>query len=115
MEHYQEHLVSKVVLMQRIFRCSLLAGALLLITICTGALVYHLTEGLAWVDAFLNAVMMMTGLGLTITLTTASAKIFTSFYAVISTIVFFGVLGILFAPLIHRFLHRFHLDLDKDK
>ena len=60
-----------------------------------------------------NMIMIMTGLGLVDTLHTPLAKIFTIFYAVITAIVFYMVLAILFAPLIHRFLHEFHLEIGR--
>ena len=81
-----------------------------------GAVVYHYMEGFSWVDALMNAVMIMTGLGLVNVLHSTSAKIFTCFYAILTAIVFYMALAIIFAPLIHRFLHRFHLEIgQKDK
>ena len=113
MEHYSQPLVSKTVLIQRLLYCIFFGVTLLLLTILGGASVYHCVEHQPWVDAILNAVMIMSGLGLAEKLTTDVGKIFTSFYAVISTIIFFAVLGIIFSPLVHRFLHRFHLELDQ--
>ena len=79
-----------------------------------GALVYRYVEGFSWVDAFMNAVMVMTGLGLTDTLHSTAAKIFTTFYAILTAIVFYMVSAIIFAPLIHRFLHEFHLEIGRE-
>jgi hypothetical protein len=112
-EHHREPLVSRKVFLRRMARCAGLAFLLLSASVFLGAAVYRGVEGFSWVDAVLNAVMVMTGLGLTDPLHTDLAKIFTSFYAIATAIVFYVVLGILFAPLIHRFLHSFHLDLDK--
>ncbi len=97
----------------RILHCILLAVACLGVTALTGASIYHYVEKLSWVEAFLNAVLVMTGLGLTVTLQTTAGKIFTTFYAILSALVFFAVVGILFAPIIHRLFHHFHLDVDR--
>lgn len=86
----------------------LLGGSLFI-----GAAMYHFAEGLPWLEAVLNAVMIMTGLGLVDTLHTNVAKVFTCFYAILTAIVFYMVLAIIFAPLIHRFLHEFHLEIGR--
>jgi len=112
-EHHQDPIASHDVFMQRIGKCLWLAIGLLLGAIFIGAAVYHFTEGLDWLEATLNAVLVMTGLGLEDTLHTAAAKLFTCFYALFAAVVFYAVLGIIFAPLIHRFLHQFHLELER--
>jgi len=110
-EHHQQPLATKKVFLQRVVKCLWVAALLLFVTIFTGAGVYHYVEGFSWIDAIMNAVMIMTGLGLVDNLHTIPAKIFTCFYAIITALVFYLVLAIIFAPLIHRFLHRFHLEL----
>jgi len=112
-EHHRQPLANRKVFLRRLARCAVVAAVFLSVTIYAGAAVYHYVEGLAWVDALLNAVMIMTGLGLVDTLHTTSAKIFTSIYAIVTALVFYGVLAILFAPLIHRFLHNFHLEMTR--
>ncbi|MBF0569849.1 MAG: hypothetical protein HQL18_03645 [Candidatus Omnitrophica bacterium] len=111
-EHRHQPLLAQGKFIQRMCICALISVGMLAVTVFIGAVAYHSLEHLSWVDAFLNAVLVMTGLGLTVTLQSAAAKVFTSFYAILSAIVFFSVLAILFAPLIHRAFHRFHLDLD---
>jgi hypothetical protein len=110
-EHHKQPLVSRSVFLKRVAKCFWVAFLLLAVTISMGALVYHYVEGFSWVDAAMNAIMVMTGLGLTDTLHSTPAKIFTCFYAIITAIVFYMVLAIIFAPLIHRFLHSFHLEM----
>jgi hypothetical protein len=112
-EHHKQPLVSKKVFAQRVARSCAAAGLLLAISIGMGAAVYHGVEGFSWVDAFMNAVMIMTGLGLTNTLHTDTAKIFTTLYAILTALVFYIVLAIIFAPIIHRFLHAFHLEMGR--
>jgi len=113
-EHHHQPLLAVSAFVKRVIICSIISAALFLLTILAGAIVYHYAEGFSWVDAVLNAVMIMTGLGMVGILNNPAAKVFTAFYAIFSTIIFFAVLGILFSPLIHRFFHRFHLDIDKD-
>jgi hypothetical protein len=110
-EHHKQPLVSKKVFLKRVIKCTAVALLLLAGSILMGAVVYHYVEGFAWVDAAMNAVMIMTGLGLVDTLHANSVKIFTCFYALFTAIVFYMALAIIFAPLIHRFLHRFHLEI----
>ena len=114
-EHHRQPLVANNIFVKRVLKCFMVSGLLLSGTILTGAGVYHYMEGMHWVDAALNAIMVMTGLGLTDTLHTEGGKIFTCFYAILTAVVFYMVLAIIFAPLIHRFLHEFHLELGRDK
>jgi hypothetical protein len=80
-----------------------------------GILGYHVLEGLAWIDALLNAAMILGGMGPVDEVHTAAGKIFAAFYALYSGLIVLVVAGVLFAPLLHRFLHRFHLELSDDK
>ena len=114
-EHYRDPLLPRTEFFIRLFQCVLISLGLLIITIAIGAIVYHCIERLCWTDAILNAIMIMTGLGIVGSLNTQTAKIFTSFYALVSTIVFFTVLAILFSPLLHRAMHKFHLEIEKEE
>jgi hypothetical protein len=117
-EHHKEPLVPRSIFVKRVMKCVWVAFLLLAGSIFLGAAVYHYVEGFSWVDASMNAIMIMTGLGLVDTLHTTSAKLFTCFYAILTAVVFYMVLAIIFAPLIHRFLHEFHLEIgrqDKDE
>lgn len=80
-----------------------------------GSMGYHFTEGMSWLDAFLNASMILTGMGPVSELKTSSGKFFASCFALYSGIVFLVVTSIVLAPFIHRLLHRLHLDADRDK
>ncbi len=111
-EHYKQPLLSSQGFMLRMLRC---AGTSLIVlsgTITIGTLAFHYLEDLAWIDAFLNSVLIMTGLGTVSIINTAAGKIFTSIYAIFSSIAFFAVIVILVAPILHRLLHHFHLDID---
>lgn len=79
-----------------------------------GMLGYHGLEGLPWIDSLVNASMLLGGMGPVNPLQTTAGKIFASFYALYSGLVFLVIAGVLFAPAFHRFLHHFHADLDSD-
>jgi len=92
------------------------AIALPVIAVCLflGVLGYHVFGGLAWIDALLNASMILTGMGPVDSMTTNSGKLFASAYALFSGIAFLSSVGVLMAPLVHRFLHRFHLEIESE-
>ncbi len=81
--------------------------------LCIGMAGYHWLAGLNWVDALLNASMILGGMGPVNPLTNTGAKVFASVYALFSGLVFIAIMGILFAPMVHRMLHTFHME-DKD-
>lgn len=76
---------------------------------------YHFIAGLSWVDSLLNASMILGGMGPVDPLTSDGAKLFASAYALYSGMAFIGVSAILFAPVVHRVLHAFHMDEDTDR
>lgn len=92
-----------------------IAAAVVAASLLLGACGYHFTAGLPWLDALLNASMILTGMGPVDVLKTAPAKVFATFYALFSGVVFLSVMAILLAPVLHRFLHRFHLELEPDE
>jgi len=69
---------------------------------------------MAWVDATVNAAMILGGMGPVNELHTNAGKLFAAAYALFSGIVFLVAIAVLLAPVVHRFLHRFHIDLDSD-
>ena len=79
-----------------------------------GAIGYHALADLPWLDATLNAAMILTGMGPVDPLRTPAAKLFGIFYALFSGVAFLTMVAVLFAPVAHRFLHRFHLDIARD-
>jgi hypothetical protein len=75
-----------------------------------GMLGYHSFEQMSWTDAFLNASMILSGMGPVSTLLTTNGKIFAGCYALFSGLAFIAIIAIVFSPLIHRFFHKIHLD-----
>ena len=97
----------------RLGRTSLLVFGLATVALAVGIAGYHWIASLPWIDSLLNAAMILTGMGPVDPMKTTGAKLFASFYALFSGIVFLTSAGVLFAPIFHRFLHRFHLDEDE--
>ena len=84
----------------------LLVGASLMV----GMAGYAQFEGMRWIDAFLNASMILSGMGPADQLKTDAGKLFAGFYALYSGLVIVLASGIILAPVVHRILHRFHVD-----
>ena len=78
-----------------------------------GVMGYHFLDGIPWIDSLLNASMILGGMGPVDTLRNDSAKLFASFYALYSGLLLISLAGLMLTPLVHRFLHKFHLELDK--
>jgi len=85
-------------------------GVLILFSLTIGMIGYHLIGGLPWVDAFLDASMILSGMGPVSELHTDRAKLFAGCYAIYCGIALIGTTGVILAPLIHRALHKFHLE-----
>jgi len=90
-----------------------LAGFIVLaISLLMGMAGYHLYFGLGWVDSLYNASMILTGMGPVDASPGNAGKIFASVYAIYSGIAFLSVVAIIFSPVVHRFLHRFRIDIE---
>ena len=87
-----------------------LAGGLIGFSLSLGILGYHFIAKLRWVDALLDASMILAGMGPVNTLTSNAAKVFASAYALFSGVVFISATGILLSPVFHRVLHKFHIE-----
>ena len=74
---------------------------------------YHALEDLSWTDAFLNAAMILGGMGPVDAMKTEAGKIFAGCYALFSGLAFIGLAGLIFMPIAHRLLHRFHYEDDE--
>ena len=75
-----------------------------------GVLGYHFCGRLEWLDALVNASMILSGMGPVNELHSDAGKWFASFYALFSGVAFITSVGVMFAPVVHRFLHKFHLE-----
>ena len=86
---------------------------MLAISLGIGVFGYHFFEGLSWIDSLLNVSMILGGMGPVNQLQTTAGKLVASFYALFSGVVFIAAMGVLAAPIFHRFLHHFHLADEK--
>jgi hypothetical protein len=103
---------------RRMVACFGIAFLTILAGVGIGLLGYRYLAGFSWVDSLLNACMILGGMGPVGALPNDGAKIFASFYALFSGLVFISVVALLIAPLAHRMLHRFHLaaeDVDSEE
>ena len=95
---------------------SVAAGAvLILFSLSAGMLGYHFLNGEGWTDAFVDAAMILSGMGPLSSLRSDSAKLFAGCYAIYCGIALIATTGVILAPVIHRSLHRFHLEWDDKK
>lgn len=109
-ERHHEKLAPQSIFLRRVAWSSLLSLVVVFWALSLGVCGYHFIEGLPWVDALLNASMILGGMGPVAELHTTAGKLFASFYALFSGLVFITVTGLLLAPVVHRFLHKFHLE-----
>lgn len=103
-------LLPRIEFAKRVVRRFLLAISLVGVALGIGVLGYHVLGQLTWVDSFLNASMILGGMGPVDPLRSDAAKIFAACYALFSGLAFIGIASLLVAPFAHRFLHRFHLE-----
>jgi len=106
--------VSRSVFLRRLAQHFGLASVLVLGSLAVGMAGYGYFEGLGWRDAFLNAAMLLGGMGPVETPSTPGGKLFAGLYALYAGLVFIVTTGIIAAPLVHRFLHQFHWDRDDE-
>jgi hypothetical protein len=108
-EHKSEPLATRRVFARRMGRHALFALAFVVGSLAIGVIGYHGLERMSYIDALLNASMLLGGMGPVGDLHTVAGKLFASAYALYSGMGFLVAAAVLFAPAIHRFLHEFHL------
>jgi hypothetical protein len=113
-EHHHEPLLSKGAFLKRQAIHASIAVALVAGSLLVGIVGYHTAGDLSWIDSFVNASMILGGMGPVDALHTAAGKLFAGIYALFSGIIFLMGAAVLFAPAFHRFLHHFHLEAGKD-
>jgi hypothetical protein len=114
-EHRRQPLLPRRVFYRRLSRSFALAGLIILVSLGLGMGGYHFLEGMTWLDSFLNAAMILAGMGPVGQLQTATGKLFAGCYALFSGLAFMSAIGVVFAPIFHRFIHRFHLEADLEE
>ena len=101
-------------LVRRMLRHGAALLPLALLSLAVGMAIYHWAAGLDWPDSFLNAAMLLGGMGPVETPVTRGGKLFAGFYALYSGIFFLVSVGIVLAPVFHRVMHKFHWDDGED-
>jgi hypothetical protein len=86
--------------------------ALVAVSLAVGMAGYHVYEGLSWIDAFLNASMILSGMGPLLSPATTGGKLFAGLYALYSGLAVLVIAAVIFGPIVHRFLHRFHIEAE---
>src|SRR5262249_22034555 len=87
-----------------------LALSLIFVSLLAGMSGYHFLEDLPWIDAFLNAAMILGGMGPVAPIQSFGGKLFAGFYALYSGLVVIVAAGVIFAPVFHRMIHKFHAE-----
>jgi hypothetical protein len=112
-ESRQQPLLSRKAFAKRMAR-NLGASALLIgVSLFGGMAGYHYYEGMNWTDAYVNASMILSGMGPVTPLETTGGKLFAGSYALYSGLALILATGLIFAPVVHRVLHRFHLESEQ--
>src|SRR5690554_5403232 len=112
-ENKHQAVLSHMQFYKRLSGHCLVAVLLMAGSLCSGMLGFMYFEGMAWHDASMHALFLLTGLGALTVPVSVSGKLFLGAYALYAGLVFVAVLGIVLAPVAHRILHTFHLDADR--
>jgi hypothetical protein len=111
-EHRKQPLLPRRAFYRRLARSFGLASLIVFTSLAAGMVGYHFLEAMSWLDAFVNAAMILSGMGPVGQLQTAPGKLFAGCYALFSGLAFISAIGVIFAPMFHRFIHQFHLETD---
>jgi hypothetical protein len=109
-EHHKTPLLSRAAFLSRFARHAGIGFCIITVSLGVGMLGYHHFEDMPWIDAFVNASMILSGMGPVGSLQTNSGKLFAGLYALYSGLALITIVGIVFAPVVHRFFHKFHLE-----
>jgi membrane protein YdbS with pleckstrin-like domain len=112
-ERRHDQLAPRSVFIKRLIAALAVALGLILLALLVGIAGYHFIAGFNWLDSLLEASMILGGMGPIKELPSDGAKVFASIYALFSGIIFIGVMGIVLSPVVHRIMHKFHVD-EKD-
>lgn len=99
----------------RLGRYGLFALGLIVFSVLIGTIGYHYFGQISWLDSFHMACMILTGMGPVVEMTSPTAKLFSSFYALYSGVAFLSITAVFFAPIIHRLLHILHVEQEDNE
>lgn len=109
-EHRREPLLPRSLFFWRLVKFGAVSIGLALVSLLVGVVGYRHFEGMSWIDAFVNAAMILGGMGPVGELHTDAGKLFAGTYALYCGLIVIISMSILIAPVFHRFLHVFHLE-----
>jgi hypothetical protein len=109
-ERRHEKLAPFPVFVKRILAAQGIAIGMIAVALSIGIFGYHYLAEFGWLDSLLEASMILGGMGPINPLRTDSAKIFASFYALFSGLIFIALMGVVLSPVVHRIMHSFHID-----
>jgi hypothetical protein len=109
-ERRTEPVISTQQFAARLLRSAIVALVLIAVSLLVGMIGYRAFEGLSWIDAFLNASMLLGGMGPVDAPVTDGGKLFAGLYALYCGLAVLLVAGVILAPIAHRILHRFHME-----
>ena len=114
-EHRRAPLLPRRLFLVRVAKHVLVSAVVVFGVLGIGMAGYHWLERLSWLDAYLNAAMILGGMGPVAELHTSAGKLFAGSYALFAGIVFLVCVGVVIAPLAHRVMHRFHMADDPEE
>lgn len=110
-EHRSQPLLPKKLFYKRVLGNILIALIILLISLIIGVTGFCVIAHASWIDALHNSAMLLSGMGPVLQeYPSTGSKLFSSFYALFSGIVFIANIGVILAPVMHRVFHRLHLE-----
>ena len=109
-EHRSEPLLPRALWLKRVFKSFGLAVVIVAVSLAAGIAGYHWIGGLSWMDAVLEASMILGGEGPIAPMNNDAVKLFASAYALFSGLILLSTMGILLAPWLHRMMHLFHAE-----
>jgi hypothetical protein len=110
-EHRRQPLLPRRVFYVRFARGAGMGLIIILGSLSIGMAGYHTFEKMPWIDAFVNAAMILSGMGPVGQIQTNGGKLFAGCYALYSGLALITTIGVVFGPVFHRFLHKFHLEV----
>ena len=113
-ERRRQALASPEVFYRRILRSSVVGLVLVLASLLVGMAGYAGFEGLGFLDSFINSAMILAGMGPLHNPLTPGGKLFAGLFALYSGFAVLGIAAVVFAPILHRVMHRFHLEEDAE-
>jgi hypothetical protein len=113
-EHKSKPIASRRAFAGRVGHNAAIAFLIIITSLAVGIAGYMHFEDMSFIDAFLNAAMILSTMGPVAQLKTEGGKIFAGLYAIASGLLLFAIAGLLLAPVYHRMIHRFHLGDDED-